>query len=102
MKYEDVLKYWGKDLLEKENPGYEIDLDSVWVEIETDPGYQCCGPGNGWDSGCYCSMAESPSSFINVTGRSPSGSYFSKSLSKYMDFVDVIRELDQTAGRLCG
>lgn len=95
MKYEDALKAWGKKQLEKDNPSYEVEHDSVHVSVETDPGYQCCGP-NDWDNGCYCSMAEGAYSYFSITGRTDVGTYVSKS-ERYLELSDIIRQLDEVA-----
>lgn len=95
MKFEEALKYWGKDMLEKDNPGYEVMLDSVDVSVDLDPGYQCCGP-HDWDNGCYCSMAEGAYSYFSITGQTDVGTYLAKS-ERYLELSDIVRALDVIA-----
>lgn len=70
MQYEEALKRWGaQKLINPWTPlkQYEtVDIDSVTVEFVFNEGYACCG---GSDPNCYCSLAESPSADVYVTGR---------------------------------
>lgn len=60
---DEALQEWGRRKLKERYPGVEHHI--VNVDVEIDPGYQCCG---GSDPHCYCSYAESPSIQVEIRG----------------------------------
>lgn len=70
MQYEEALKRWGAAKLTEAQRRYgqppEVILDTVQVKFNFDEGYPCCG---GRDPDCYCSMAESPSADVQISGQ---------------------------------
>lgn len=95
MQYEDALRKWGKAKLEEYHGGGEIQEATVEVKMEFDEGYACCG---GSDPDCYCSLAESPSANVLITGNRMTGGLARREISHYeFDFVTILKELVTTA-----
>lgn len=87
MHYEDALREWGAQQLEREYPKF-MDRSSVQVSIEINPGFSCCG---GRDPDCYCSFAESPSVYLEITGKNGIKRY--STIKHHIDFGELLREL---------
>lgn len=99
LQYEKALQAWGaKRLASKyQIPGLMVAKGSVKVEMDFDEGYACGCGGN--DPQCYCSLAESPTARVKITGI---GSIYnddklhelSASIDHYeFDFVQVLSEI---------
>lgn len=95
MQYEQALKHWGASKLI--NPWtplkqYEsVDVDSVVVTMVFDRGYECCG---GTDPDCYCSLAESPSASVQITGTTDTGRTLTHSIdAEDFNFTEVLGEI---------
>lgn len=102
MNYEQAIKIWGKNRIEKyendpERMKYsrrkpvEIDVNTVNVDFDFNEGYACCG---GSDPDCYCSYAESPSANVSIVGIDTKGTnrYHTISFDEF-DFATVLEEI---------
>ena len=93
ISYEEASRRWG---IEKLNtyPALlkKVDKDSVTVDFEMDPGYNCCG---GSDPDCYCSFAESPQMTAKISYRGLGKTRGPKpSITiTYIDFAETLREM---------
>ena len=86
MQYEEALKVWGASRLRKAYPKAKIVPDAVVVSLETNYGYSCCG---GSDPDCYCSLAESPSGYVEI-----SAGRYSVEIDHYeFDFATILKEI---------
>ncbi len=102
MEYKDALKAWGKIKLDDanngawRNPALSAILESVKVEFEFDEGNNCCG---GSDPDCYCSLAESPSANVRISGIDEnSGMVMYTSISHWdFDFARILAEIVDAA-----
>lgn len=102
MKYDDALRAWGKIKLDVAHEGnwrgtkMSAIPESVKVEFEFDEGNPCCG---GSDPECYCSLAESPSANVRVSGiDEASGMVMYTSISHWdFDFARILEEIVNAA-----
>lgn len=87
MQYEEALREWGARRIEAHYHNYNpvIDRDTVAVDMEFDEGNNCCG---GTDPDCYCSLAESPSAKVVITGRELTGFAAKKQYRTYQVYID--------------
>ena len=112
MQYEQALKIWGAKKLSESSTFYdysvkpyattvkykveEINISSVYVDMEFDKGWNCCG---GRDTNCYCSMAESPSAYVEIRGETleyHEQLYTTISMSDFV-FTTVLKEVLEAA-----
>lgn len=95
MKYDDALKEWGALRLEG-NRKIQVLRQTVKVEMDFDEGFACCG---GTDPDCYCSLAESPTANVQITGVDDKGRTITVSISSYeFDFATILREIVEAGG----
>lgn len=102
MKYDDALKAWGKVRLDQmhEHSYYGKQMSaiakSVNVEFEFNEGNNCCG---GSDPECYCSLAESPSANVRISGLDEhSGMVMYTQISHWdFDFARILAEIVDAA-----
>lgn len=91
MNYEEALKEWGARKLEKIYNGILVGRETVKVSMEFDEGYACCG---GRDPYCYCSFAESPRAYVEIT----SGKYKCSIDSWEFNFAGILKEIVEAGG----
>lgn len=103
MNYDEALKKWGLLRLKESYWGREASdwvEDSVTVALDFNEGYACCG---GYNEGCYCSFAESPSANVVISGYYLAGETqcrmsASVEISSYdFDFATILGEICEAA-----
>lgn len=101
MQYEEALRLWGARRLEAVHSNNRwpvvIDPTSVYVELNFNQGYACCG---GTDPLCYCSFAESPSVTIEIKGWNDeyTRQYTDSISADQFDFVKFLGEVLEVSG----
>jgi len=90
MHYEEALKAWGAKRLESIR-GDTIDPATVRVRMNFREGFACCGGSN---PECYCSLAESPSAHVEITGIGADGSMRIATIDyDEFDFAAILGEI---------
>jgi hypothetical protein len=103
-QYEKALQAWGAKKLQesyhyatrvKTNGPLMVDKKTVKVKMDFQEGYVC---GCDGDPQCYCSLAESPSANIKITGMASfnnHGAFNAETeISHYeFDFVQILGEI---------
>lgn len=98
MEYTEALALWGEMKLRE--LGYTGDrFEGIKVDIEVNPGYNCCG---GTDPECYCSLVESARAYVEITAKVVNGSSVDTircEADPYgSDFSTILREICAVGG----
>lgn len=95
MNYEEALRLWGYKKLEDSLYKTES-VENIDVRMNFNQGFNCCG---GRDPECYCSMAESPSAEVIISGHTSRNRYVQHKIElEDFDFVKILGEIIEAGG----